>query len=951
MKIGPMKPNLLSIAIATVLGCSTFSVYAEEAEDKEESDEQVLVVTGIRGSVMRSMDMKRDAQGVVDAISMEDIGKFPDTNLAESLQRITGVSIDRKNNEGNQVSVRGFGPSFNMVTLNGRQMPAAATQRQENDSSAEQSRAFNFAEIAAESVAGVEVYKTSKAHVTTGGIGATINILTAKPLSLDDSYAFASVKAISDGSTETGSSITPEVSGIYSVKTADETVGFLVNASYSERNFRENFVATDGWLRVGPANVDVSAVDSSINPTGQIWMPRNLVVDQSDHERERTNAMMVFQWAPSDKFNMTIDYVMSDYEDKIERSQAGVWFESPNPIGVADANGSVTRLTVPNNAGAGLGALDWQGYSDIISTENRSIGFNFGWQATENVNLEFDYHDSYSDAQPSGEVSDFLVIISAPLGSQITADFNTGIPSVSIDDSGTAAVYGGAVSGYLDPAGIRPNIDLARNKSVRNDVEQFQINGTWVNSKSGALQAINFGGSLTDYRIQTGWLFDLGVQGQPTCGINGGQDATGNVTCADLTSFMTVENSHFPSVFPQMLTFNARDVFTSVTGNMGTVFDLLFTNDNIIEEETTALYTSFEFETEFNNMPVDVVAGIRYEKTDVTGTTIQTAPEAMVYVSPTEFRPQLTAVPVAYSLENDYEVFLPSLDTAIEIQDDMIVRFSYGRTLARSDLNSMKPALSITDARPGGPYNAAQGNPGLLPYISDNIDFAYEYYYDSGSYFALNYFKKWVENYVVSTITQDTIMGALGYELTDPNPQDLNPFPITVGGPDDQVIVWDILSVDNGEAAQVDGFEIALQHLFGDTGFGMQANITFVDGDVEYDVTQLDQDISLTGLSDSANLVGFYEKDGIQIRLAYNWRDEFLLARNQLRQVNEPVFVDTYGQWDLSASYELNDSYSIFLEGINITGEEATAHGRFDNQFMYHADQEARYAFGIRGKF
>ena len=148
-------------------------------QDAGEAFMEEVVVTGIRSSVKAAMDVKRDADGVVDSISAEDIGKLPDANLAESLQRITGVSIDRQGGEGNQVTVRGLGPNFNMVTLNGRRMPTANSPEQESISSATQSRAFNFAQIASESVVGVDVYKTARPDLTPGGIGATIDIRTS----------------------------------------------------------------------------------------------------------------------------------------------------------------------------------------------------------------------------------------------------------------------------------------------------------------------------------------------------------------------------------------------------------------------------------------------------------------------------------------------------------------------------------------------------------------------------------------------------------------------------------------------------------------------------------------------------------------------------------------------------------------------------------------------------
>lgn len=945
------KPSRIATTVAVALGAALMPVattWAQQVEqeakgnlsekmaEKVAAKVEVIEVKGIRSSVIKSMDIKRGSSGVVDAINADDIGKFPDTNLAESLQRITGVSIDRKNNEGNQISVRGFGPSFNLVTLNGRQMPAAGTQKQEGDSTAAQSRAFNFAEIASDSVAGVEVFKTARANVPTGGIGATVNILTTRPLDLPQGQKLVgSVKGIFDKSVEVGDDVTPEMAALFSTN-IDNTFGFMLTGSYSERHNRQNTVATDGWLRVGDANLDTSAMNSSINPSGQIWMPRNLVVDQSDHNRERINGQAVLQYAPNDRLEVTIDYTFSEYDSTTQRSQTGAWFESPFPSGVTDETGSVTELWMTSNPANNYGSLSFQGYTDITKTENKSLGLNVEYQLTDSVHLTLDYHDSTSNAQPGGEVSDFLVIVDTPLGLTNHITYGNGLPTVDIQFDPSVS----GASSWYDAGFLRPNIDLARNKSAENTVEQLQLNGSWNNMSDGALAKINFGLSKTEYAINTGWFFDLGVQGQPGCG----------QLCAD---FVTLDESHFPGVFPFIQTFNAQQAYTDVIDpNFPSVFDMTFTNENMIAEDTTALFVSFDVQTEFNGMPVNLNAGIRYEQTDVTGTTIQPSPQSMEYISTTEFRANMTADAVEYSLQNDYAYWLPSFDLSMEVTDDVMARFSVGRTLSRSDLNSMKPSLSVGDARPGGPYNAGQGNPGLLPYVSDNLDLALEWYYDAGSYVALNYFKKWVDNYVVTGLTQAPIMGTLGYELTDPNPSNDPNFPTNVvGGPDDQVIIWDIASYTNGEAAEVDGIEIALQHLFADSGFGIQANATFVDGDVKYDVTSLDQDISLTGLSDSANLVAFWEDDGFQVRLAYNWRDDFLLSQHQLRQMNEPVFIKAYGQWDLSASWDYSDNINVFIEAINITGEDAQAHGRYEQQFIYFDDQQARYAMGMRFKF
>src|SRR5690606_37715152 len=196
-------------------------------------------VTGIRNSLSQAMDIKRDSAGVVDAISAEDIGKFPDTNLAESLQRITGISIERRDGEGAQVTARGFGPQFNMVTLNGRQLPGAdafgAAGQVAIGGVDGGTRAFNFAQLASEAVSGLEVYKTSQAQVPSGGIGATINILTDRPFNHTGVVASAGAKLVSDQSQLFDNDITPEVSGIFSFTNADKTFGVGINASYQKR--------------------------------------------------------------------------------------------------------------------------------------------------------------------------------------------------------------------------------------------------------------------------------------------------------------------------------------------------------------------------------------------------------------------------------------------------------------------------------------------------------------------------------------------------------------------------------------------------------------------------------------------------------------------------------------------------------------------------------------------
>ena len=233
--------TLVCGASALALACGSHAALAQNAAADEQAAD--IVVTGIRASLTAARDIKRDAQGVVDAISAEDIGKFPDTNLAESLQRITGVSIDRSNGEGSTVTVRGFGPEFNLVLLNGRQMPTSSLG---DGASAPATRSFDFANLASEGVAGVEVYKSGRATLPSGGIGSTINIKTPRPLDRPGLRGSFAVKGVYDSSRNNSDPITPELSGIISDTFADGLFGIAITGSWQKRKASVN-QANVGW--------------------------------------------------------------------------------------------------------------------------------------------------------------------------------------------------------------------------------------------------------------------------------------------------------------------------------------------------------------------------------------------------------------------------------------------------------------------------------------------------------------------------------------------------------------------------------------------------------------------------------------------------------------------------------------------------------------------------------
>lgn len=248
MNTNNFKKSQLAASVSLIIAAGIGAFIPAYAAEQADTDIEVIQIKGIKGSLIRAMDIKRDASGVVDAISAEEMGKFPDTNLAESLQRITGVSVSRANGEGSQITVRGFGPSYNLVTLNGRQMPGTGN-----------TRSYNLENLASEGVSALEVYKTARADLPSGGLGATVNIVTTRPLQQPGQHFSASAKAIYDSSNEKGEDVTPEVSAVYSKTFNDEMFGIGFSVSHQRRDFQKQTANIQGWQ----ANVALPTLDES----------------------------------------------------------------------------------------------------------------------------------------------------------------------------------------------------------------------------------------------------------------------------------------------------------------------------------------------------------------------------------------------------------------------------------------------------------------------------------------------------------------------------------------------------------------------------------------------------------------------------------------------------------------------------------------------------------------
>ena len=950
------KKNTVSNAVIAILA-TTMGTQASAEEEKKataEKDIETITISGLRGSLARSMDVKRDSGGVVDSISAEDIGKFPDTNLAESLQRISGVSIDRSGGEGQLITVRGFGPQFNTVLVNGRQI-----------ASENQSRAFSFDTIAAELVSSLDVHKTSTATQQSGGIGSTVNVNTARPFAIRGFKVAGSVKGVYDGNSE---ETTPQVSGLISNTWNDNQFGVLFAASHSSRDTRLNQAQMDGWLEnVGVPN---PVTQSGQAYSGNVFSPRNYDHKVTFEERTRTNANLVLQYAPSNDITITADALYSDFDVETNATSYGHWFTAPNIEGRDDAGNVVNPIVDENGTvidlyqEVGL-ATDMHAKKFDRLTESTSVGLNVDWDVNDNLNLKFDLSSSKAERDANNGRGDQLSLIGYAnrVRFQVTDDI---LPLSSMFASANPDIYSGqqelnsvaylnpadenyqapaGVSNHLDTENSRAHVMLRRGWAVENTVEQARIDGVWSGDGNSFVTSISFG-ALVSSETKTLERWDnegVGIH----CKYCGYPDLP---VIAASSQYVFDAGSDFLSgvsgsgLMPtQWLAHDGEAHFAFLEQTSGADFDAKRRNNSYeVSEDTLSLYVEGEFEHEINDMLLTMVAGARYEDTT---TEVKGTEDTFVELSildKTEMS-MVVGAPTEIQGEAEISTFLPNFSAKLEITEDLIARAAMSKTLTRPTLESMSPATVLTTTRQGGNLNSKSGNAALKPFESVNFDLSLEYYYDDASYVSIGYFKKDVDNFIVNTQESVTFETTAGTALTDPSTG------TDVDNPDaaDSVATFTNTKPINGETAEVTGFELAAQHTF-DNGFGAMANATFTDSNAELDPHDITQTFALTGLSDSLNLVGFYENGPIQIRIAWNWRDEFVQSLTQ-NAGNGPTIVEDYSQLDISGSYDLNENISVFFEGINLTEEYVHKRGRFDNQLLLIEDSGRRFAFGIRG--
>lgn len=886
---------------------------SDTSAQKEENPVEEVIVTGIRGSLNRAMDIKRDADNLVDAISAEDLGKFPDQNLAESLQRVPGVSIDRNEGEGQFVSVRGLGPEFNAVLLNGRAL-----------ASIDSSRSFSFNIIAAELVSGTDVHKSPLANMQEGSLGATVDIKTHRPLEMGEFKAAAGVEWLRDNMSGESD---PQFSGLISNTYMDGRIGVLLSFSSQQRRSRTDEALTFGYLPESSFDYDNDG-----NPDLEdVYMPRNYdqIVRRNDSDRDGGN--FVFQYQANEKLRITFDALYSKYSTSYREDVLAHWFEDYAITSAEiDARRTVVRLTAGPPS-----ATDYLNRLSSTPTTTRAYGFNFDWDSTENLTLLADISYSKAERNNGGNTTDTV----AGFFNNYTFD-NTGgteLPSIQFDAN-------------LDPSVIRPNWVGRFGDNIVDDVTEVKLGADWK-LESGALKKIGYGVFHSDRTKSKQALRTARPMNCLYCGYPDGVDIPDNLfSVLDAgDGFLSGVSGDVPN---EWLVFNSNELFAFLESDaaiQGLSTDpaevlaaqqqvALYDGFNVhpylstsydVNEQVLGAYIDFDFRGEMGDKSWMIYAGIRYVETDVASSGYQFELVDLEAIPNTNLYQIVESddwVPV--TVKHNYNHVLPTMNAKLNLTEDWVVRAAYSETITRPTLSEMYPKTIYFD----GPLSNLEGwggNPKLVPFESTNIDLALEWYYSKGAYVSVSAYRKDIDNFIEWRFDDEVKVlpsGEYDYRIERPR---------------------------NVHNAKIDGYELAIQHSFTTLptpwdGLGFFANMTFVDS--ESSANTPENPLKLPGLGDSHNLVLFYEKNALEIRIAYNNRLEFMQSADG-GEGGEPIYVDDYSQIDLSANYEMDNHFSIFFGVLNLTKEYTRKRGLFENHTISISDTGPRYFMGLRGKF
>ena len=948
MKTKLFKPALLSIAVSTAIW-SGQSVAQEQAaaKDAAKNDVEVIQVRGIRGSLIRSQAEKMDNSSIVEAISAEDIGKLPDSSIAESLSRLPGLAGERVGGRTSGISVRGFKEDFTGTSLNGRELIGIGDNR-----------GVEYDLYPSEIMTGATIYKTTDASLLVQGIGGTVDLKTVRPLQAKETLTL-------NGTYEMGSqdSDNPEFDNKgkrYAVsfveKFADDTVGLAVALASTESPNNQRKYGVWGY---------------SANSSGQI-LPTGLDIASISTELERDTISAVLQYQPSEKVNVVFDVLNIDYSD------SGVYRGFIEPFSSANVTGSGTNSTGTQiNANPVLRTDPLQKDGEL-----KAYGVNLEYQLSDNWEMKVDLAssesskkdlrgESYAGLARSGALS------SSQLGSRDFVMSKDGVFFTKLTGLGA----------FSNPSALQLTGPQVWGGGLANLASQFQTNVlqangepySYFNAQDGFLNYADFSEELKTYRFEFVGNIEDSVFTKATFGVN----YSDRYKDKDNKGFFATAKTYpLSGAIPSSYLYNgladltwaglgkvvAYDGFAPYQDGNYILNDAgLLEPDRLgdtyeVTEEVTTLYVKGDFEHQVAGFPVTGNVGMQYVKTDQASSGYIGVVGSNLAVCDANNDKQVDSACVTEQ-STSYNHVLPSLNLSVEVGEDQYVRFAANKTISRARIDQMKAsgfvkfdqnidliAIPNTEAavrQYGTPWSKFAGNPLLKPLESNNFDLAFENYFDEEGYVSAAVFYKdlvnWTRdgnqlinftndatnsgaNYFIPgfhdrIIDQDGTYGpadifyAAGSRVTPPNYGFFSYF-------------------EDGLKGSVKGAELTANVPLNKVsaaldGFGVAGSATHINAELE-DGTRI------PGQSDNVlSLTAYYEKNGFEVRFAGTKRSDFLTyergGSNKIATAtrNGVTLLDAQISYDFSeSSFAQVKGLRVSLQGTNLTDvDEETVDG------------------------
>ncbi len=640
-------------------------------------------------------------------------------------------------------------------------------------------------------------------------------------------------------------------------------------------------------------------------------------------------------------------------------------------------------------------AYQFQSGQNHGANNNGSLGLNVQYIFNDAFELSLDAHSSVSDFNPLGYGDKSTITVSPNNAYSQRFSANSMIPTVSFgfSDSGDGVDLRSQpdIVDFVDTRG-----GLAQWKTVETKIDQLQLTGNWKSREDGWIDSISFGvahirnanvsrfgeNSFVDPFQGTGQplsFYDTDVFHEVSGSdlldqFDGGLDPRTSYYTFNFDEFVQVTADHLSVLDPQF--FGADDEYLSIEWERFQGPRNNPSKTNKVVEETSSAYWQFLFDSDNHIIPFEWLTGIRYENTEVASESSFFAPSSIRWITPNEFAQNLSMIRRTSERSANYDVWLPSFNIRFDLRDDLLFRAAYSKSITRPQLN-----LLIAEQRVTSPANrvirsSEEGNAKLEPYTAQNYDVSIEYYYSDHQYVSIGAFSKKVDGYPTNEIIQQTLFGltdvyngsraaeireelvSQGVETTNENVFNelIDEYPpedgqIGIAGDEnDPLFLWQTKVPVNGSEVTVEGFEFAWQQFLGDSGFGTLINYTKVNSDAPFQLTVGGFDNAFPSDQDFGNFVGFYDKYGLQVRLALHWRDRI----STLTETNSgvfPIVTKSYHQLDGLISYEVSDHLTVFMEGINITNETQATYSIVESRLDSAQQFGPRYQVGFRSRF